>query len=122
VGGADGGFDNLKVTTFLLFLGLQILGILQGLAYGLIFLNTPAAIVTYFVLPIASSIIFAVVPALQDSAPWVDLGTAQEPLFELGSGGELTGDQLAHLGTTALIWILLPFVIGLARVMRAELK
>lgn len=122
VGGAEGGFDDLKVTTFLLFLGLQILGVLQGLAYGLIFLNTPAAIVTYFVLPIASSIIFSVVPSLEDSAPWVDLGTAQQPLFELGTGGELTGDQLAQLGTTALIWIILPFLIGLVRVMRAELK
>jgi ABC-2 type transport system permease protein len=122
VGGAEGGFDDLKLTTFLLFLGLQILSVLQGLAYGLIFLNTPAAIVTFFVLPIASSIIFSVVPALQDSAPWVDLGTAQQPLFELGAGGEITGDQLAHLGTTSLIWIILPFVIGLVRVMRAELK
>jgi ABC-2 type transport system permease protein len=122
IGGADGGFEDLKLTTFLLFLGLQILTVLQGLAYGLIFLNTPAAIVTFFVLPIASSIIFSVVPALQDSAPWVDLGTAQQPLFELGSGGELTSDQLAHLGTTSLIWIILPFLIGLVRVMRAELK
>jgi ABC-type transport system involved in multi-copper enzyme maturation permease subunit len=122
LGGADGGFENLKVTTFLLFLGLQILTVLQGLAYGLIFLNTPAAIVTFFVLPIASSIIFSVVPALQDSAPWLDLGTAQQPLFEAGTGSNLTSEQLAQLGTTSLIWIILPFVIGLVRVMRAELK
>jgi ABC-type transport system involved in multi-copper enzyme maturation permease subunit len=122
VGGAEGGFDNLKLSTFLLFLGLQILSVMQGLAYGLIFLNTPAAIVTFFVLPIASSIIFSVVPALADSAPWLDLGTAQQPLFELGSGGSLTSEQLAHLGTTSLIWIILPFAIGLVRVMRAELK
>jgi len=122
LGGAEGGFDNLKLSTFLLFLGLQILSVMQGLAYGLIFLNTPAAIVTFFVLPIASSIIFSVVPALQDSAPWLDLGTAQQPLFELGAGGEITGEQLAHLGTTSLIWIILPFAIGLVRVMRAELK
>ncbi len=122
VGGAEGGFDDLKATTFLLFLGLQILSVLQGLAYGLIFLNTPAAIVTFFVLPIASSIIFSVVPALEDSAPWLDLGTAQQPLFEAGSGGDLTGEQLAQLGTTSVIWIIVPFVIGLIRVMRAELK
>jgi len=122
IGGAEGGFDDLKLTTFLLFLGLQILSLLQGLAYGLIFLNTPAAIVTFFVLPIASSIIFSVVPALQDSAPWVDLGTAQQPLFEAGAGADLTGEQLAQLGTTALIWIIVPFLIGLVRVMRAELK
>jgi ABC-2 type transport system permease protein len=122
LGGAEGGFDNLKLSTFLLFLGLQILTVMQGLAYGLIFLNTPAAIVTFFVLPIASSIIFSVVPALQDSAPWLDLGTAQQPLFEAGSGSDLTSEQLAQLGTTSLIWIILPFVIGLVRVMRAELK
>jgi hypothetical protein len=122
LGGAEGGFDDLRLSTFLLFLGLQILGIMQGLAYGLIFLNTPAAIVTFFVLPIASSIIFSVVPALQDSAPWLDLGTAQQPLFELGAGDSITGEQLAHLGTASLIWIILPFVIGLVRVMRAELK
>ncbi len=122
LGGAEGGFDDLRLSTFLLFLALQLLGIMQGLAYGLIFLNTPAAIVTFFVLPIASSIVFSVVPALQDSAPWLDLGTAQQPLFELNAGDSITGEQLAHLGTASLIWIILPFVIGLVRVMRAELK
>ena len=47
IGGAGGGFDDLKLSTFLLFLGLQILSVMQGLAYGLIFLNTPAPIVTF---------------------------------------------------------------------------
>ena len=50
---------------FLLFLALQLLTVLQGLAYGLILLNTPAAIVIFFVLPIASSIVFGLVPALR---------------------------------------------------------
>lgn len=123
LGGADGGFENLELSVFLLFLALQLLTVMQGLAYGLIFLNTPAAIVTFFVLPIASSIVFSLVPALVDSAPWVDLGTAQAPLFELGAGGlDLTGEQYAQLGTTALIWIVLPFVAGWIRVMRTELK
>ena len=99
-----------------------MLTILQGLAYGMLFLNTPAAIVTFFVLPIASSIIFNVVPALRDAAPWLDLGTAQQPLFELGGGESLTGEQWAQLGTTTLVWIIVPFVLGLVRVMRAELK
>ena len=107
---------------FLLFLALQLLTVLQGLAYGLIFLNTPAAIVVFFVLPIASSIVFSLVPSMADSAPWLDLGTAQQPLFEASTGFELTGEQYAQLGTTALIWIVLPFVAGWFRVMRAELK
>lgn len=120
VGGADNKYQDIALTAFLLFLALQLLTILQGLAYGLIFLNTPAAIVVFFVLPIASSIVFSVVSGLQDAAPWLDLGTAQEPLFE--SDFRLTGEQYAQLGTTSLIWILVPFVAGWIRVMNAELK
>lgn len=122
VGGAEDGFGELQLSVFLLFLGLQLLTVLQGLAYGLILLNTPAAIVAFFVLPIASSIIFSLISGLQDSAPWVDLGTAQQPLFEAGAGQTLTDEQYAQIGTTALIWIVLPFVAGWFRVMRAELK
>ena len=81
-----------------------------------------SAIVTFFVLPIASSIIFSLVPALRDNAAWFDLGTAQQPLFEASAGLDLTGEQYGQLATTALIWIVLPFVLGWFRVMRAELK
>lgn len=122
VGGSDDGFTGVKLTIFLLFLALQLLTVLQGLAYGLILLNTPAAIVAFFVLPIASSIVFSLISGLQDAAPWVDLGTAQQPLFTLGAGENLSGEQYAQIGTTALIWIVLPFVVGWFRVMRAELK
>ncbi|MDN4160362.1 ABC transporter permease [Nocardioides abyssi] len=122
VGGADGGFDDVETKLFALFLGLQLLTILQGLAYGLILLNTPAAIVTFFVLPIASSIVFSLVSALQDLAPWLDLSTAQAPLFESFGGAGLTGEEYAQLGTTSLIWIVIPFVLGWIRVLRAEVK
>jgi len=123
VGGADGGFDDVKIGVILLFLALQLFTVLQGLAYGLIFLNTPAAIVVFFVVPIASSIIFSLVSGLADAAPWVDLGTAQEPLFSSFEGEvNLNGEEYAQLGTTTLIWIVLPFIAGWFRVMRAELK
>lgn len=123
VGGADGGFDDVKLGVILLFLGLQLFTVLQGLAYGLIFLNTPAAIVVFFVVPIASSIIFSLVSGLADAAPWVDLGTAQEPLFSSFEGDvTLSGEEYAQLGTTTLIWIVIPFIVGWFRVMRAELK
>lgn len=123
VGGAADGFGDLTLWVFGLFFLLQLLTIIQGLAYGLLLLNSPAAIVTFFVAPIASSIIFSLVPGLRDPAPWLDLGTAQQPLFELGGGDvSLSGEQWAQLGTTSLIWIVLPFVLGLVRVMRAELK
>lgn len=121
-GGADEGFGGLQASVLLLFLLLQIVTVIQGLAYGLLFLNTPAAIVFFFVAPIASSIVFSLVPALQDSAVWLDLGTAQQPLFNLSGGQTLTGEQWSQLGTTALIWIVVPFALGLVRVLRTELK
>ncbi|WP_435745644.1 ABC transporter permease [Nocardioides sp. SYSU DS0663] len=122
VGGADGGFDGVEAQLFLLFLALQLLTVLQGLAYGLILLNTPAAIVTFFVLPIASSIVFNLVSGLRDLAPWLDLGTAQGALFESFGGPGLTGEEYGQLATTTLIWIVVPFVLGWIRVMRAEVK
>ncbi len=77
----------------------------------------------FFVLPIASSIVFNLVSALEDIAPWIDLGTAQEPLFTAFEDTvQLTGAEYAQLGTTTLIWIVVPFVAGWFRVMRAELK
>ncbi len=90
------------------------------MAYGLILLNTPAAIVVLFVLPSAASILFTGVRALWDIAPWIDLQTAQSPL----TNGDftITGEQLAQIGVTALIWIVLPFLAGWLRVMRAEIK
>lgn len=122
IGGADGGFEDLTLWVFGLFFLLQLLTVIQGLAYGLLLLNSPAAIVTFFVAPIASSIIFNLVPGLRDPAPWLDLGTAQQPLFDIGGELSLTGEEWAQLGTTTLIWIVVPFVAGLIRVMRAELK
>lgn len=122
LGGADDGFGDLGLALFGLFFLIQLLTIIQGLAYGLLLLNSPAAIVTFFVLPIASSIVFNLVPGLRDVAQWFDLNTAQQPLFDLGSGQSLTGEEWANLASATSIWVILPFVLGLVRVMRAELK
>jgi ABC-type transport system involved in multi-copper enzyme maturation permease subunit len=117
--GEPGAWDNIGVDDFAKFGILQISGIMQGLAFGLIFLNSAAAIVTYFVLPIAFSIVANLWSALQDAAPWVDLGTSQQPLF---SGVDLTGEQWLQIVTGTVIWIVVPFVAGLVRVTRAEGK
>jgi ABC-2 type transport system permease protein len=98
---------------------LQFSGILQGLAFGLLVLNSAFAIVLYFVLPTAFSILFNTVPALEDSAPWIDFGTAQGPL---GDVGNLTGTEWAQLAVTGTAWVILPFVAGLWRMLRAEVK
>jgi ABC-type transport system involved in multi-copper enzyme maturation permease subunit len=99
---------------------LQVSAILQGLAFGMVLLNSAAAIVAYFVLPIVFSLVFSLVAALEDAAPWIDIGTAQTPLFELDTA--LTGTEWAQVAVTSAIWIALPFVAGAIRLLRSELK
>jgi ABC-2 type transport system permease protein len=114
------GFDEVEGIDFVKFGILQASGVLQGLAFGLLFLNSAAAIVTYFVLPTAFSIIASVWSFLEDKAPWIDMGTAQAPLFE--KAGNLSGEEWAQVAVTALIWVIIPFVVGLWRMLRAEVK
>ncbi len=99
---------------------LQVSSIIQGLAFGMVLMNSAAAIVSYFVLPLVFGVVFGVVNALKDAAPWIDLGTAQTPLFEFDKA--LTGSEWAHLGVTSLIWIVAPLIAGVIRLMRAEVK
>jgi ABC-2 type transport system permease protein len=117
--GGDHPWDDFAAIDFLKFGLLQVSGILQGLAFGLLFLNSAAAIVTYFVLPTVFSIIANVWSFLADKAPWIDLGTAQNALFD---SGNLTGKEWTQLAVTTFIWVVVPFVVGLWRMLRAEVK
>jgi ABC-2 type transport system permease protein len=113
------GFDEFAPLDFLKFGLLQVSGVLQGLAFGLLFLNSAAAIVTYFVLPTVFSIVANVWGYLEDKAAWIDFGTAQGPLFDTGA---LSGKEWAQLAVTGTVWVILPFVAGLWRMLRAEVK
>ena len=119
LGGADNAWANIGLDDVAKFGLLQVMGVMQGLAFGLLFLNSAAAIVIYFVLPIAFSIVANLWGALKDAAPWVDLSTAQQPLF---GATNITGEQWLHIATATAIWVVLPFVLGLVRVLRAEVK
>jgi hypothetical protein len=98
---------------------LQLSGLVQGFAFALMLMNTAAAIVLYFVLPIAWSILFGLVEALQDIAPWVDLSTATQPIFTEDS---LSADDWAHVAVASVIWVLLPLLLGLWRLTHSEVK
>lgn len=119
VWGGDGAWDDFTGLEIGKIAVLQIAGILQGLAFGLLFLNSAFAIVLFFVLPTVFSILFNTVSALKDSAPWIDFGTAQGPLFDAGN---LTGKEWTQLFVTGLLWVAIPFLAGLWRVLRAEVK
>ena len=118
-GGADNAFANIGFDDLAKFGILQASGVLQGLAFGLLFLNSAAAIVVYFVVPIAFNIVTSLWSALKDVQPWIDLSTSQQPLF---NAEHLSGEQWAQLVTGTLLWVVLPFTLGLVRVLRAEVK
>ncbi len=125
---APGAFDGLDAAGFAKFALLQSFGVLQGLAFGLLFLNSAVAIVVFFVVPLVFNVLVTLISWLQDAAPWIDLSTAQTPLLGLdpqtGQPIDATLDleAWAQLASATTIWIVLPFAIGLWRVMRTEAK
>ncbi len=119
IGGAPDGFAHFGLVELGKFGILQITGILQGLAFGLLFLSSAPAIVSYFVLPTALNIVGSLWAPLHAVQPWIDLWASQAPLF---TADDLTTQQWAQIGASNLIWVVLPFVLGLVRVLRAEVK
>jgi ABC-type transport system involved in multi-copper enzyme maturation permease subunit len=98
--------------------GYVLLGIAQGVGFGMLFKNTPAAIVVYFILPTAWSILGSMVSWLGSAAEWLDMQHTMQPLFS----GSLTGEQWAQLGTSVSLWVVLPLAFGIWRLTRAEVK
>jgi ABC-2 type transport system permease protein len=96
----------------------ELITVLGGVAFGLAFMSSALAIVMYFVIPIAWSILGETIPALNKPADWLDLSRPMGLLVD----GEMTGTAWAQLGTAAAVWVGLVFVIGLVRLRRAELK
>lgn len=98
--------------------GYVLLGVAQGVAFGMLFRNSPAAIVVYFVLPTVWAVLGGLVTWLETPARWLELNRTMEPLFT----GSLTGEQWAQLGTSVSFWVVLPLAVGIWRLTRAEVK
>ena len=104
---------------FLGFLAMMLLALLQGVAFGLILLNTPAAIVSILSLPLVFTLATSFTDGAARVAQWLDLTRASAPPSE---GSALTGTELAQLATSSLVWIALPLAAGAWRVLRREVK
>jgi len=117
--GGDDPWTTLGLDDVGKFALLQVSGVIGGMAFGLLFLNSAAAIVVSYVLPTAFTIVSSLWHWLNKIQAWVDLGTSQGPLFD---SDNLTGKEWAQLGTSTLLWVVIPFAIGMWRVLRAEVK
>lgn len=105
------------------FVIVQTVAMTGGFALACLFLNTPAAIVVFFlyqwVLPIILVALGAVVHQLDDIGPWINLQVALEPLASLDVE---TGEEVAQLLVSGSLWLGLPLVAGLWRILHAEVK
>lgn len=109
-------------TGFVGFFFTQVLAMLTGFALATLLLNTPAAIVIFFVytwvLPSLLMLGGALIGWFEDIVPWIDFQSAQAELYEL----PLSAEQWGHLVVSGGLWLGVPLVLGVLRVLRAEVK
>lgn len=114
---------DIDVAEFARIILANEIGMLMGFVLGILIRNSPGAIVAYFVyalvLPGISSALASVQDWWFDNAPWFDLSYATSRLFE---DGTLTGEMWAQLGTAALLWMVVPGLVGLRLMLRSEVK
>lgn len=101
----------------------NLVGMAIGFALGVVLRNSPAAIFGYFVLSFVLSGILVLLAQVRESftdlQPWVDWNFTQVALFD---GRTSSAQEWAQLGSTSLIWIVIPLVVGVAMLRRSEVK
>lgn len=127
IGSATGASPEWGIDGNLLFNGFvlaNLVGVLIGFAIATLLMNTPAAIVGYFayslILPLAVGILASLSEGFNDIAPWIEFNTAQTALYT----GDYTptGEEWAQIATSGTIWLVIPLVLGVARLLRIEFK
>ena len=125
VGSALNGVEtswDMGIQELLLISLAQVLGLLTGFMLGVLFRNSAAALVAYFVYGFVLPGIFELLAATQswfrDARPWVDFSFAQGKLFD----SPVSGEEWAQLVVSSLPWFVIPLAIGLRVVLRSEVK
>ncbi len=122
--GGDGSWDIDANQIFNGFVLGNVIGVLVGFALSTLIMNTAGAIVAYFaytlILPTAVGILSALSDTFEDIAPWIEFNTAQAPLF-MGDYTP-TGEQWAQIATSGTIWLIVPLILGIWRLLRIEFK
>jgi len=101
----------------------NLVGMAIGFTLGVVLRNSAAAIVGYFVVSLVMPGILVLLAQVrswfEDLQPWIDWNETQVALFE---GTTNTGEEWAMLGSTTMIWIVIPLVVGLLSLRRSEVK
>jgi hypothetical protein len=101
----------------------NLIGMAIGFTLGVVLRSSAGAIVGYFVVSLVLPGILVLLAQVrrwfEDLQPWIDWNETQVALLE---GAMDTGEEWAMLGSTTMIWIVIPLVVGLLTLRRSEVK
>ncbi|GGQ62100.1 hypothetical protein GCM10010166_34810 [Couchioplanes caeruleus subsp. azureus] len=115
--GGDGSWEITADQLGRLLLN-QVMFVLMGSAFGALLLNSPVAIVLYFAIPTAWSVIGGMVKWLQRAAEWLDVNVTSLALSE----PTMSAGQWGRLGVACAFWVAMPLALGTVRVLRREVS
>ena len=116
VANVDGAWDVPIALVFqdALYVVISVLG---GIAFGAALLSSAPAIVLYFVLPISWAIVGSL-SFLEGVAGWLDSSRTTDQM----STDILSADDWARVATTVALWVLVPLLIGIWRILKGEVR
>lgn len=124
-GAASAGVDpvwDVDVVNLLTMDLANVLGMLVGFMLGVLIRSSAGALVAYFIyqflLPSLGLVLAAKQDWFHDLQPWVDFNFDQGALLE----GTVSAQEWTYLAVTAVGWLVVPLVVGLRLVVRAEVK
>jgi hypothetical protein len=125
-GSALAGVDtvwDISLSMALQMVLFNLVGMAIGFTLGVVLRNSAAAIVGYFVISLVMPGILVLLAQVRswfaDLQPWIDWNETQVALLE---GAMDSGEEWAMLGSTTMIWIVVPLVVGLLSLRRSEVK
>jgi ABC-2 type transport system permease protein len=122
VAGVDAVWD-VSLTMAPQMVLFNLIGMAIGFTLGVVLRSSAPAIVAYFVvslvLPGILVLLAQVRPWFADLQAWIDWNETQVALLE---GAMDTGEEWAMLGSTTMIWIVVPLAVGLLSLRRSEVK
>jgi ABC-type transport system involved in multi-copper enzyme maturation permease subunit len=107
----------LPIALFAQIVVVLTTGMMGGVAFGAVALASAPAIVALFVLPVITGALGAI-HALEGVARWVDPTHTLAPMTE----HVMDATEWAHVGATLAVWLALPMLIGLWRIVRSEVS
>ena len=112
VAGSGLGFDGSGAGEVVLY---QTLSLLFGFGLAAVLMNSPAAIVLNFVVPILIAAVAAISVGVQDVVAWVDPSVWSDL-------ADSSANDWSKIATSTLAWVVLPVAAGLVRLRRRDVS